>query len=145
MIKQFQNLTKDEVDVLMKAPVLMSVLAACSTDGVNHAQKADAIRLSHLKTYTANSLLLPFYGEVEKNFEEQFESAVKEYTPFDKEKLLRLKAQIEKVKQIAKKLDPEYGNILLRSFEKYERHVRRAGHSVVEDFIFPIPIHGLSN
>ena len=145
MIKQFQNLTNDEVKVLMKAPVLMSVFAACSADGISKAQKADAISLSHLKSYTANSALLPFYREVEKNFEEQFELAVKEYSPFDKEKMQQLKKDVERVKLIVSKLDPQYGSILLRSFEKYERHVRRAGHSVVEDFIFPIPIRGLTN
>ena len=145
MIKQFENLLPAEAHVLLKAPALISVYAASSINGVNPAQKADAVKLAHLKTFTANPALIPFYREVDQNFKEEFEDAVQEYKPFDKEKMYRLKDKIERIKFIVKKLDPEYARLLLTSFEKYERHVRRSAHSVVEDFIFPIPIPGLSD
>ena len=144
MIKQFENLLPSEAQALLKAPALISVYAACSIKGVNAAQKADAVKLAHFKTFTANPALIPFYREVDNNFEEDFEEAAKEYMPFDNEKVEQLKQEIERIKFIVKKLDPEYAKLLLDSLEKYERHVRKAAHSVVEDFIFPIPIPGLS-
>ena len=49
MIKQFEKLTTEERDLLYKAPVLVSVLASCSFNEVNKSQKADAIKLAHLK------------------------------------------------------------------------------------------------
>jgi len=145
MIKQLESLSAQEAHVLLKAPALISVYAACSYREVNPAQKADAIRLSHLKTFTANPMLISFYTEVEKHFKEQFEEAVEEYKPFDKQKMEMLKREIDRIKSVVKKLNAEYAKILLKSFEKYERHVRRAAHNVVEDFIFPIPIPGLSD
>ena len=145
MIKQFENLLPAEAQLLTKAPALISVYAACSLRGVNAAQKADAVKLAHLKTFTAHPALIPFYREVDQHFKEEFEDAAKEYTPFDGEQMYRLKQKIERIKFIVNKLDPEYAKLLLKSFEKYERHVRRAAHSVVEDFIFPIPIPGLSD
>ena len=145
MIRQFENLLPAEAHVLLKAPALISVYAACSAKGINPAQKADAVKLAHLKTFTAHPALIPFYREVDHHFKEEFEEAVKEYMPFDNEKMERLKEKIERIKFIVKKLDPEFAKVLLRSFEKYERHVRRSAHSVVEDFIFPIPIPGLSD
>jgi len=145
MIKQFENLLPTEAHDLLKAPALISVRAACSSKGVNAAQKADAVKLAHLKTFTAHPALIPFYREVEHNFKDEFEAAAKEYMPFDDEQMDRLKQKIEQIKFIINKLDPEYAKLLLNSFEKYERHVRRAAHSVVEDFIFPIPIPGLSD
>ena len=66
MIKQFEKLTAEERSLLYKAPVLVSVLASCSFNEVNKSQEADAVKLAHLKTFTASPLLLSYYREVEK-------------------------------------------------------------------------------
>lgn len=145
MISQLENLSIEEKNLLLKAPVLLSVLASCSNHTINRHQKADAIKLAHLKPFTANPELIPFYVEVEKRFEEQFETVVREYGPFDDTKCGNLKQEIKKIYPILEKLDRDYARKLVISFEKYERHVRKAGHTVVEDFIFPVPIPGLSD
>ena len=51
---------------------------------------------------------------------------------------------MEKINLIIKKLDKEYAEALGKSFEKYTKHVKTAAHSVFQDFIFPMPIKGLS-
>ncbi len=145
MVKEFKKLTPEESKILFKAPVLVSVLAACTKNGINKEQRADAIKLAHLKTFTANSLLLPFYDEVEKTFEEDFDSIAKKYAPFDEANRDALKKEIEKIERVLPKLDHEYATILHKSFDKYAKHVKKAAHSVFQDFIFPIPIKGLSD
>ena len=96
MITHLEKLTEAEQELLLKAPVLMSVLASCSGGEVNKQQKADAIKLSHIKTFTAIPILRPYYREVEKNFQEDFESVAKTYYPFDDKKRNELKKEIEK-------------------------------------------------
>ena len=145
MIKQFEKLTAEERDLLYKAPVLVSVLASCSFNEVNRHQKADAIKLAHLKTFTANPLLLPYYREVQATFKEQFEMAIKKYFPFDEEKRDELKKDIGKVHFVIAKLDRAYGYVLQKSLERYSNHVKKAAHSVFQDFIFPMPIPGLTD
>jgi hypothetical protein len=144
MIKQFEKLTQDEQDLLLRAPVLVSVLAACSYNYVNKSQKADAIKLAHFKTFTAAPVLLPYYIEVDKTFRERFDATVEMYFPFDNEKREALKKEITHVNQVIAKLDKDYAAILHKSLEKYARHVNKAAHSVFEDFLFPIPIPGLT-
>ena len=144
MIKQFEKLTNEERELLYKAPVYVAVLASCSFNEVNKVRKADAIKLAHLKTFTAANLLLPYYTEVEKTFEEQFEWAVKKYYPFDDVKRYELKKEIEAVNLVIAKLDREYAFMLHGSLVKFEKHVKKADHSVFQDFIFPMPIQGLS-
>jgi hypothetical protein len=145
MIKQFEKLTEEEQALLLKAPVLVSVLAACSFNYVNKAQKADAIKLAHFKTFTAAPVLLPYYIEVDKTFREEFDATVQQYFPFDDEKRNQLKKEISRVNNVIARLDKDYAAILHKSLEKYARHVNKAAHSIFEDFIFPIPIPGLSN
>lgn len=144
MIKQFEKLTTEERSLLYKAPVLVSVLASCSFNEVNKAQQADAIKLAHLKTFTAMPLLLPYYAEVEKDFKIEFEAAKKKYFPFDEDRRNELKKEMDKISLIINKLDKEYAEALGRSFERYATHVKKAAHSIFQDFIFPMPIEGLS-
>src|ERR1700688_1292861 len=108
MIKQFERLTEEERQLLFKAPVLISVLASCTTNEVNQGQKADAIKLAHLKTFTAIPLLLPYYTEVAKGFKEQFERAIKRYFPFDENKRNEIKKEMHKINFIISKLDKDY-------------------------------------
>ncbi len=144
MIKQFIRLTNEERELLYKAPVLVSVLASCSLNELNEVQKADAIKLAHLKTFTSNAVLRDYYQEVDKHFERQFEAAVKDYTPFDENQRNNLKQEIEKINLIIGKLEKTYGQVLHKSLEGYADHVKKAVHSVFQDFIFPFPIPGLS-
>lgn len=144
MIKQFNKLTNQERELLYKAPVLVSVLASCSFNEVNEAQKADAIKLSHLKTFTSNPVLREYYEEVDKQFKDQFETIVKEYFPFDENKRNTLKKEIERINLIIGRLEKTFGQVLHKSLEGYASHVKKATHSVFQDFIFPLPIPGLS-
>jgi hypothetical protein len=145
MIKEFQKLPLAEAALLYRAPAMVSVFASCSNEGINKTQKADAIKLAHLKTFTANPLLLSFYQDVEKTFESDFELLAEKYFPFDETKKNALRKDIGKIDAVIPSLDKEYGAVLRKSFVKYERHVRKAGHSIFQDFIFPIPIQGLSD
>ena len=146
MITQFNKLSKEDRKLLYKAPVLVSVLASSSFNEVkiNKSQKADAIKLAHLKTFTAMPLLLPYYAEVEKGFKAAFEAAINKYFPFDEAKRSELKKEMENTNSVIKKLDKEYAEALGKSFERYAKHVKKAAHSVFQDFIFPMPIEGLS-
>ena len=138
MIKQFENLAMEEQELLLKAPVLVSVLASCSFNNVNEIQKADAIKLAHLKTFTATPLLIPYYEVVEKDFEQQFDAVVKKYFPFDEPKRKALKNEVERVNTVMLKLDGDYADTLHKSLDQYASHVKKSTHTVFMDFIFPI-------
>jgi hypothetical protein len=145
MIPQFENLSPEERALLFKAPALVSVLASCSGNCIDADKKKDAIHLAHLKTFTAAPELLPYYREVEKTFLQNFESAEKEYRPFDQEQRARLMKEIDKAKQTLSKLDERFAHIMLKSLYKYANHVKNSTHSVFQDFLVPLHIPGLND
>lgn len=145
MITQLEKLTEPERRILFKTPALISVLAASEGKGINQEQKADAVKMAHLKTFTADPILRPYYEEVEKHFLENFESIAKRYMPFTPSKRNLLKQEIHEINHILPKLDKEFAELLHQSLNDYERHVKRAVHSVLGDFVFPLPIHGLTD
>lgn len=142
MIKQFEKLTKEEWDLLIKAPILVSVLAASYDNEVSSSQKADAIELAHIKSYSADPLLKDYYKEVETNFREHFEEIVKKYAPFDDAKREALKKEISVINKVISKLDKNFALLLHKSLSGYAEHVKHAENNLLVNFIFPIPIHG---
>lgn len=147
MIRQFEKVSTEDRNLLAKASVLVSVLASGSFNDVkkSKSQKTYAIKLAHLKTFTAMPLLLPYYAEVEKGFKEEFEAAIRKYFPFDGAKRTGLKKEMDKTNLVITKLDKEYAEALVKSFERYTKHVKKAAHSIFQDFIFPMPIPGLTD
>ena len=143
MIRQFENLLDDEKELLFKAPALISVYESSALNEINSTRKADAIKLAHLRTFAATPLLIPFYIEVEKDFKMHFEEIAKKYAPLNKEKRAELKGEIESIEPVLNKLDREYSQTLRSSFNKFGRHVQHADQSVLEYFIFPLPMPGL--
>jgi len=143
MMKQFETLTQEERDLLFKTPVLVSLLA--SGAGEMHSdRKVEAIKLAHVKAFVSHPLLHPYYAEVERHFETQFEAAANQYSPLDDKKRNDLKEEIAKATRVIEALDPGFGSILYISFNEYGTHVKEANHTVFRDFIFPIPISGFS-
>lgn len=145
MIPEFKKLTEEERELLYKAPALVSVLASCAVNAIDETRKRDAIKLSHLKTFTANPVLIPYYKEVEDGFTERFETIARKYFPFDEEKRAEMREEVNKMSEVMAKLDNKFfAQTLYTSLQRYADHVKRSIHSVFQDFIFPMPIPGLS-
>ncbi len=145
MIAQLEKLNPKEQELLIKAPVLLSVLASCSEHVINKTQKSDAIKLAHIKTFTAVPELQPYFKEAEKNFKENFEEIAKQYYPFDEVHRNLLKLEIQNIQKIIAKLSPSYGKALSKSLERYTIHVKRATYSIFQDFIFPLAMLDLKD
>ena len=145
MIKQFENLNHQEIELLIKAPALVSVLAASGDKDISEARKAEALKMAHLKTFTADPLLLTYYGEVENNFKSFFEQAVHKYAPFTNESREALKKEVGTLNLVIAKLDKEYARTLHRSLAGYAEHVKKADWMFLDDFIFPLPLPGLND
>jgi len=134
----------EEQKLLIKAPALISVLVSGSHHKINEAKKAHAIKLLHLNTFISDPDLRAYYQKVDKHFIEDFESIAQQYSPFDDSKREALKKEIEKANQIIATLDNSLSLKLHKSLDEYTEHVKNSEHSVLEHFVFPIPIKGLT-
>lgn len=144
MIPQMEHLSPEDRSLLFRAPALVSLTACLVRNGIQPERKADALKLAHLKTFTALPLLQPYYAEVESQFNAAFDRAEKEYAPYDERCRAALRSELNRVQEVIGKLEPGYGHVLSRSLNAYARHVSKADHSVFQDFLFGFCIPGLS-
>ena len=143
-MKQFNSLSEQEKDALLKFPAYISLLAADSDGKLDKSEKKSAIKFSHIKTYSSDPLLTEFYKEADIVFERNIEQLDKDLPKEKESREAAIKAELSKLGKIVLQLGKDYASTMHRSMQSFKDHVSKAHHNVLIDFIFPMPIKGLS-
>ena len=143
-MKPFKKLTESENKALLKFPAFISLLAANSDNKLDESEKKSAIKFSHIKTYSCDPLLAGFYKEADNVFEKNIQQLDKDLPIEKAAREAALKNELRNLETIVLKLGEEYVAIMHRSMKSFKDHVSKAHHSVLVDFIFPMPIKGLT-
>ena len=143
-MKTLKDLSEREYKSLLEFPAYISLLAANSDGGLDKAEEFSAIEFEHIKTYSCDPSLVEFFKEVDKTFVSTIENIHKALPLGKANRDVVIKSKLSDLEKILMKLGPEYASIMHHSMESFKEHVSRAHHNLVIDFIFPIPIKGLS-
>ena len=143
-MKLFKELKEPEIKALLKFPALISLLAANTDSKMDVAEKKSAIKFSHIKTYSCDPMLAEFYKEADKVFENNIQQLDKDLPIKKADREAALKKELTKLETIVLKLGEEYTTVMHRSMKSFKDHVSEAHQSVLADFIFPMPIKGLT-
>jgi hypothetical protein len=139
----FNTLTKQEMEALLKFPAYITLLAANSDGVLDKTEKKEALKLEHIKTFSADPLLAEFYEEVDKVFKNNLEQLDKNLPKEKSSREAAIKNELLKLENIISKLGDDYISVMHRSMKSFKDHVSKAHHNVLIDFIFPMPIKGL--
>lgn len=140
----FKSLTPLEQESLLKFPAYISLLAA-NTDGrFDQTEELSAVEFNHVKTYSCDPVLIEFFREVDKTFKSTIDQLNKALPLGQENRDKAIKKKLVALDSIVLKLGPEYAAVMHKSMQSFKDHVSRAHHNVLVDFIFPIPIKGLS-
>ncbi len=144
-MNQIKNISEKKNEALLKFPVYISLLAANSDSKLDEAEKKSAIKFSHIKTYSCDPLLTSFYEEADKDFEKNIQQIDKDLPSGKEERDAAIKKELFDLEKILLKLGKEYSTVMHKSMKSFKEHVSKANHNVFIDFIFPMPIEGLTN
>jgi hypothetical protein len=134
-----ENLRDNERKFLLEAPVFVSVLSALSVDGtIEENEKAEAIKLAHLRTFTSPDILNEYYKEVDINFESNLNNLINNLPPDTDSKREYLRNELRKLTPILANMDREFSMILLDSLKSFAHHVFKAHSHFLEYFILPV-------
>jgi hypothetical protein len=144
-MRSFDDLNPAEKDLLLKFPVYVSMLAAEKNDHLDKIEKRTAIQFCHIKTFTCDPLLSQFYREAEKKFETNI-NEVDSTLPTDKaEREEIITNELAKIERILLKLGTDYALVMRQSMTSFKNHVSRAHRNILEYFVFPLPINGITD
>ncbi len=139
-----KNISESENEALLKFPVYISLLAANSDSKLDEAEKKSAIKFSHIKTYSCDPLLISFYKKADKVFEKNMLQLDKDLPEKNEERVAAIKKELLGLEKIVLKLGKEYTTVMHRSMKSFKEHVSKAHNNVFMDFLFPMPIKGLT-
>ncbi len=144
-MKLFKNLSVEENDTLMKFPVYIALLAANSDNELDEEEKKVSIDFAHIKTFSCDPLLSDFYKSVNINFEKNL-LEIDKNLPRDKNvRESTLKKELTTIEKLLPKLGAAYNEVMNRSMSSFKEHVSKAHRNTLVNFIFPIPISGLTD
>ena len=144
-MKQFMTLTKDDREALLKFPAYITLLAANSDGLLDKSEKKEALKLEHIKIFSADPLLKEFYREADKVFKNNLETLGKNLPEEVESREATIKYELMKLEKIVLKLGDDFASVMHHSMKSFKDHVSKAHHNVLVDFIFPMPIKGLSD
>ncbi len=144
-MKELENLDPDEKSKLLKLPVYVSLLAANADGKMDEEEKKETMRLSHVKTFSPKKQLAEFYKEAEKVFAPNLEQIEKSLPKERKERGEVIKNELSALEPIMNKLDKNYAAALQESIKSYTMHVSKAHNTVIESFLIPFNIKGLTD
>jgi len=140
----FKNLSKKENDILLKFPAYISLLAANGDGIMDETEKQVAMKISHTKTFTCDPFLENYYREADKVFAQNIESIDRDLPKEINHREAELKKSLYAIERIALKLGKDYSFAMNLSMRSFTEHVSKAHHNIFVDFIFPLPIPGIS-
>ena len=77
MVKEFENLREDEVEVLLTAPVYVAILIAGADGDIDKSERKEAIEVAHSKQGRAREQLVEYYKAVGASFESKFNTLIR--------------------------------------------------------------------
>jgi formiminotetrahydrofolate cyclodeaminase len=89
-------------------------------------------------------LLTSFYEAADKVFEKNILQLDRDLPPKSDERMAAIKKELSSLEKIVLKLGQEYAIAMHRSMKSFKKHVSKSNHNVLVDFIFPMPIKGLT-
>jgi hypothetical protein len=143
-MNELKNLSEKERASLLTFPAYISLLASHSNNQLDEAESRAATKLAYTKTFSSDPLLSEFYKEADKNFEQTLQKVQNELPSEKKERVDAIRKKLWEIEKILLKLTEPYALAIHRSMKSFKDHVSKAHHNVLIDFIFPIPIPGLT-
>jgi hypothetical protein len=146
-VKELKNLSKEDQKKVLDAPIWISLHAAVSNDGeIDPAERSEAIKQAHFRTYTSPVDLHTYYKAVDENFADRFEEYSKTLPKDEEEAEKFISEKVEEITTILQHLDKdEFAEQLLKDLQEFYKYVFRSNSNVFQYFAFPLITNALNN
>ena len=131
MIKEFANLREEEVEILLRAPVLVSILIAGADGNIDKAETKEAIAIARGRQSRAREQLVEYYKLVGDSFEEQFNELVAKYPLKPEERNPEIIKELKRLNRIFPKVDKNFSIKLHASLKDLAKKIAEASGGVL--------------
>ena len=105
MIREFEKLTDSEIDLMLKAPVLVCILIAGADGNIDKKEIKEAILLTQQKT---NATLAGYLNEVSQDFEDKLKVLIQSYPHTPAERAVAIMKELGQLDAVFIKMDRHF-------------------------------------
>ncbi|WP_017731699.1 hypothetical protein [Nafulsella turpanensis] len=139
MIEQFAYLTKEEQDLIMDAPALITAMVAASDKEIDSKDKEidskeveRGLDLMKWKQFRARPDLLNYYQEVSRQFPERLDALLKKELPTDEaNRNQQIEERLRGLNKVLPKFDKEFAEQLYASYRELAKRVAESSGGVL--------------
>lgn len=130
MIKEFDELSQGEQELMLALPVYVSVLIAGADGEIDNKEVKKAVDLAQNKLKHARRDLIPFYNEANQNFEDKLKMAIANLPSGTKERQKVITTKLTESNACFKKLPKKYAVELYSSLKEMAKQIAEASGGV---------------
>lgn len=131
MIKEFENLREEEVQLLLNAPVYVAILIAGADGNIDKSERKEAVEVARSKQSRAREQLVDYYKEVGANFEDSFNKLIDELPDNSEERTKIITAELRKLNFILPKIDNDFSVKLYASLKELAKKIAEASGGIL--------------
>lgn len=131
MISEFDKLGEDEIELLLKTPILVSILIAGADDEIDRSEIKQAVSISQEKQKRARAGLIDFYKEVANDFEDKLLVMIQSFPADAKSRNPIIIDELEKLNDVLPKLDKQYAIEFYESIKDIAKKIAEASGGVL--------------
>lgn len=125
-IKEFDQLSDDERDLILRAPALVSVLIAGADRSIDQREIMHAIKAVHYRSITEGDFLHRYFEAVDENFESECHHLIQKYEGRADDRESYITGELTGLNDILPKIDKRYAGDLLKSLKSLARSVAKS-------------------
>jgi uncharacterized protein YicC (UPF0701 family) len=130
MIEEFEKLSPEERDFMLKVPVIITVLVAGSDNYIDKAEIDEGILLAKYKATRSRQDLLDYYKIVGENFPQKIQDTINMLPKDGKERNKILSTELERLNVILPKLDKQFSVQYYTSIKNIAKRVAEASGGI---------------
>ncbi len=123
-ISYFSNLSDQEIDLLTKAPALVTIYIAGADDDIHKNETEWASKLVRFRTFTSDERLHDYYEVVHERFQADLNKLIEEWQPQNSQKAYE--EELANLKSALDKIDDEHAQMIRQSLRSLAEHVAKA-------------------
>ncbi|MDL5047846.1 hypothetical protein QQ054_17660 [Oscillatoria amoena NRMC-F 0135] len=126
MIYEFEPLTQDEKEMMLKAPALIAVLIAGADNTIEQQELNHAVKLVNIKAFSEKLDLQPYYHEVENTIQQDIEEAIAALPQSSAERNAIINDELAKLNTVLPRLKHKFAHDIYNSWKSFAHSVARS-------------------
>ncbi len=126
MLYQLRNLSEKEQNVVINAPVWVTLLIACADNDLNRDEIKKAANVIHVRSLTEDSEIRNLYKEISEEFEHLVQIEINNLPLLGEDRITQLSDNLSQLNDIYPKLESTYATQFHKSLLKLASLVAQA-------------------